>query len=260
MGGADVTNQTIPAPMIEMNAVRFDYEAMAMRFDLTVAAGEMVAVIGPSGAGKSTLLNLIAGFEAGLSGTIYLVGTDQTHTAPAHRPVTTLFQEMNLFPHLSVARNVGLGIDPRLRLSRDDRARVSTALARVGLDGKQDRLPGQLSGGERQRAALARSLVRDRPILLLDEPFAALDPPLRRQMVALVERLRGEQGLTVLLVTHQLDELSGTDPRTLFVDDGRIIADQPLSTYTAHHPIKAVAAFFPATAPDAVIANGPSGQ
>lgn len=233
-------------PVIELAAVRFDYEGMHMHFDLTAHAGEMIAVIGPSGAGKSTLLNLIAGFEPALSGTILLGGRDHTRTAPAVRPVTTLFQEMNLFPHMSLGRNVGLGIDPKLRLSAADRQRVTAALARVGLTGKQDRLPGQLSGGERQRAALARSLVRDRPILLLDEPFAALDPPLRRQMVGLVRDLQAERTLTVLLVTHQLDELAGTDPRTLFVEDGHIVADDRLSRLRAHHRVPAVAGFFAA--------------
>lgn len=240
-GAAAVTDRV---PVIALEAVRFDYEAMHMRFDLTADAGEMIAVIGPSGAGKSTLLNLIAGFELALSGTLRLAGRNHTGTAPAVRPVTTLFQEMNLFPHLSVGRNVGLGIDPKLRLSAADIERVAAALARVGLAGKQDRLPGQLSGGERQRAALARSLVRDRPILLLDEPFAALDPPLRRQMVRLVRELQAERTLTVLLVTHQLDELAGMDPRTLFVDGGRIIADDRLSHFGAEHPVPTVAGFF----------------
>ena len=122
-----------------------------MRFDLRVARGECVAVIGPSGAGKSTLLALIAGFEMPESGRILIAGEDVTGLPPARRPVTSLFQEHNLFPHLSAAANVGLGVDPGLRLDDAARARVSAALDQVGLAGFEARLPAQLSGGERQR-------------------------------------------------------------------------------------------------------------
>ena len=211
--------------MIELDRVLYRYDHAEMHFDLRIDAGDFVSVIGPSGAGKTTLLNLIAGFERPDAGKVWLGGRDATDLPPAARPATTLFQEHNLFAHLTVAENVGLGLHPGLRLTADDRRQVGEALATVGLKGLETRLPRQLSGGERQRVALARSVVRNREILLLDEPFAALDPALRQDMVLLVDRLRRERGLTVLMVTHLLDELFQIDMRAVFVHGGRVLAD-----------------------------------
>jgi len=214
-------------PLLALDGVAFRYEEMAMRFDLSVARGEVVAVIGPSGAGKSTLLALVAGFEAPDAGTIRIEGRDMAGIPPARRPVTSLFQEHNLFPHLSLADNVGLGIDPGLKLGDEGRARVAEALGHVGLVGLEARRPAQLSGGERQRAALARSLVRNRPLLLLDEPFAALGPAQRREMLDLVNTLARERGFTVLFVSHQPEDARHAAGRTLFVEGGRILCDGP---------------------------------
>ena len=211
--------------MIELDRTLYRYDHAEMRFELTVGAGEFVSVIGPSGAGKTTLLNLIAGFERPDDGAVRLDGRDVTDLPPAARPVTTLFQEHNLFAHLTVAQNVGLGLHPGLRLTAGDHRHVAEALDTVGLSGLDARLPRQLSGGERQRVALARSVVRNRKILLLDEPFAALDPALRQEMVRLVDRLRRERGLTVLMVTHLLDELSYFDLRAIFIHGGKVLAD-----------------------------------
>ncbi len=211
--------------MIELDQVVYRYDHAEMRFHLAVEAGAFVSVIGPSGAGKTTLLNLIAGFERPDAGTVRLDGRDVTGLTPAERPATTLFQEHNLFAHLTVAQNVGLGLHPGLRLTAEHRDQVSRALDTVGLTGLEGRLPRQLSGGERRRVALARSVVRDRKILLLDEPFAALDPALRQEMVMLVDRLRRDRGLTVLMVTHLLDELFQLDTRAVFIHRGRVLAD-----------------------------------
>jgi len=208
---------------VDLEAVAFRYEDMRMQFDLHVADGECLAVIGPSGAGKSTLLALIAGFERADSGTIRIGGQDVTRQPPAVRPVTMLFQDHNLFAHLDAAANVGLGIHPGLKLTAADRARVAAALEQVGLGGLAERLPSQLSGGERQRVALARSLVRDRPVLLLDEPFAALGPALRREMLDLVRALQADRRLTVLLVSHQPEDALYIATRTAFVHDGHVL-------------------------------------
>ena len=215
------------APGLELQDLRFDRGRWQVAFDLTVPAGAFAALIGASGAGKSTLLALVGGFETATSGTIRIGGVDVTALAPARRPVTTLFQDHNLFAHLSAVRNVGLGLDPGLRLDPDQWRQASQALERVGLGGMDDRLPGALSGGERQRVALARSLVRARPLLLLDEPFAALGPALRRDMLDLVDKLRRETGITVVLVSHEPDDARRVADITAFMHEGTIVTAGP---------------------------------
>lgn len=193
-----------------------------MRFDLAVPAGEILAVMGPSGSGKSTLLALVAGFETPSAGEIRIAGKDVTSLEPAERPVSMIFQENNLFAHLDVAANVGLGRSPSLRLTGGDKVEIEQALASVGLAGKERRLPRELSGGERQRVALARVLVRDRPVLLLDEAFASLGPALRDEMLDLIGELHGSRGMTVLMVTHDPRDARRIASRTAFLDGGRI--------------------------------------
>ena len=210
-------------PHLEVKDLAFRYEDMAMLFDLAIERGAFLSIVGPSGAGKSTLLSLIGGFEQPLSGQILVDGVDITVVAPADRPCTTLFQDHNLFAHLSVERNVALGIDPNLRLSAARQAEVRQSLADVGLAGLEHRLPGQLSGGERQRAAIARCLVRHRPILLLDEPFAAVGPGLRREMLDLVRALQARLGLTVVMVTHDPGDARHAGGSTAFVHAGRVV-------------------------------------
>ena len=213
--------------MLQVDGLTFRYEDMQMVFDLALARGECLALLGPSGAGKSTLLSLIAGFERPLAGRVLIDGQDVTGWKPADRPVTSLFQEHNLFAHLSAAENVGLGLDPSLRLDAAQRLRVAGALARVGLEGLEKRRPAQLSGGQRQRVALARSLVRDRPLLLLDEPFSALDPGLRLEMLDLLRQLQEERGLTVVMVSHNPQDALRIAGETAFLHDGRVLAAGP---------------------------------
>lgn len=235
--------ETAPEILLEVSGLTFRYEDLKMQFDLTLARGECLALLGPSGAGKSTLLNLIAGFEQPLSGRIVIGGRDVTALNPAERPVTSLFQEHNLFAHLSVAQNVGLGLDPGLRLSRQQQAAIDRALARVGLDDLAQRLPAQLSGGQRQRVALARSLVRSRPLLLLDEPFSALDPGLRLGMLDLVDQLRLERKLTVLLVSHNPQDALRIAGQTAFICEGRIAVQEPTAVLLARRTPPALRAF-----------------
>jgi thiamine transport system ATP-binding protein len=213
----------VAVPHLEARDLAFRYEDMAMRFDLAVERGTFLSIIGPSGAGKSTLLSLIGGFERPVSGQVLVDGADITALAPAERPCTTLFQDHNLFAHLTIERNVALGINPNLRLSKAQQEEVRQALADVGLAGLEHRLPGQLSGGERQRAAIARCLVRHRPILLLDEPFAAVGPGLRREMLDLVRALRARLDLTVLMVTHDPGDARHAGGRTAFVNGGQVV-------------------------------------
>ncbi|GAB1583285.1 thiamine ABC transporter ATP-binding protein [Phyllobacterium phragmitis] len=209
---------------VALEQIRFSYGDMRMDFDLAVPASQIAAIIGPSGSGKSTLLNLIAGFETPQSGRVLIGGQDVTRAAPAERPVSMVFQENNLFAHLDVEANVGLGRSPKLKLTVADRAAVASAIARVGLAGKEKRKPEALSGGERQRVAIARALVRSRPVLLLDEAFASLGPALRNQMLDLVKGLHAETAMTVLMVTHHPEDALHLDSLLFFLENGRIAA------------------------------------
>ena len=211
--------------MLELDDLTCRLGAQDFRFDLSLARGLCLAVIGPSGAGKSTLLNLIAGFERAKGGRLVIDGREVTREVPAARPVTMLFQEHNLFAHLTVAQNVGLGLESGLKLTVADTAELQQALELVGLEGLDNRLPGELSGGQRQRVALARALVRKRPLLLLDEPFSALDPGRRAEMLALLDRLRREQGMTLVMVSHEVADAERIAERTAFIHEGEILME-----------------------------------
>lgn len=199
--------------MLKLESVVIDNGGFRLAADFALPPGSKIAVIGPSGAGKSTLIGAMAGFHPIVAGHLIWQGGDLTDTAPGNRPVAMLFQDGNLFPHLTVAQNVGLGADPDLRLSAKQAAAVARAIARVGLAGLDGRRPAELSGGQQSRAALARVLVQARPLLLLDEPFAALGPALKAEMLDLVDDLVRETGATLMMVSH--------DPQ-----DARRIADQ----------------------------------
>ena len=191
-------------------------------FDGQIAGAKVSAVTGRSGSGKTTLLNLIAGFEKPDSGEILIAGERMNGLHISRRPVTVVFQENNLFAHLDIFTNVGLGLDPALKLDDVGREKVREALKRVGLAGYDKRKPATLSGGERQRAAFARALVRDRPVLLLDEPFAALDPDMRGEMGRLLLELHRESGNTVVIVSHEPDEVEAIADHRLVVEDGQL--------------------------------------
>lgn len=211
-------------PALVLNDVTFAHEGLTLRFDLHVAADEWLAIIGPSGAGKSTLLDIVAGFLPPDRGRILFGGRDMTSTAPSDRPVSFVFQENNLFPNLTAEANVLLGLTTALRASPVERQSAMAALDAVGLSGFGKRLPAAMSGGERQRVALARAMVRRRPLLLLDEPLAALGPAMRQDILALIARLRNEAGLTILMVTHQPDDAIGHADRIAYVENGQIAA------------------------------------
>ena len=219
--------------MIKLENVGFRYEDMVMNFDLKIAKGELVGIIGPSGAGKSTLLSLIAGFDDPVSGKISIAGIDMESVAPDQRPVSMIFQDHNSFAHLDVWTNVALGISADMKLDPQQRERVDGALARVGLSDFKARKSTELSGGERQRIAIARALVRDKPVLLLDEPFTALGPALRRDMLDLILEIQKERELTVLMVTHQPEDAKYAASRIAFVQNGRIAHVLPTKQFFA---------------------------
>ncbi|EMA8638118.1 thiamine ABC transporter ATP-binding protein ThiQ [Cronobacter malonaticus] len=213
--------------MLTLTDLTWLYHHLPMRFTLDVRESERVAVLGPSGAGKSTLLNLIAGFLAPASGSLVINGADHTRTPPSKRPVSMLFQENNLFNHLTVRQNIALGLSPGLRLNAQQKRQVEAIADNMAIGDLLERLPGALSGGQRQRAALARCLVRKRPVLLLDEPFSALDPALRQEMLTLLEKLCEEEGTTLLMVSHSVEDAARIAARSLVVVEGRIVWDGP---------------------------------
>ncbi len=196
--------------MLNLENVTFHYEDGARVtdycFDLDIAAGEIAGVTGRSGSGKSTCLDIITGFLSPNGGRILVNGQDIAPLPPGLRPVTVLFQNNNLFDHLSVHQNVALGINPSLRLTANEKRAVSQALDRVGLEKMTDAPSHRLSGGEQQRVALARSLVGNRPVLLLDEPFSALDADVREEMLVLVRGIVGDKNLATLMVTHDIND------------------------------------------------------
>ena len=218
--------------MLTLEGLVLAQGAFRLGADLALPPG-LTAVIGPSGGGKSTLLAAVAGFVMPAQGAVRWQGVDLTRMAPGDRPVTMLFQDNNLFAHLSVAQNVGLALAPRLRLTAPQRDAVAAVLADVGLEGLGDRKPRALSGGQQGRAALARALLADRPVVLLDEAFAALGPALRHEMLGLVrDRLVAAQGRTVVVVTHDPQDARAFADRIVLVADG------------VAHPPRATAALF----------------
>ncbi|MCF3592568.1 thiamine ABC transporter ATP-binding protein [Rhodobacteraceae bacterium LMO-12] len=222
--------------MLTLEGLVIRQDEFELRADFTVERGARVAVIGPSGAGKSTLLNTIAGFFAPDLGAVMWDGRDITGLNPGERPIAMLFQDNNLFPHLTVAQNVGLGIDPSLRLSAAQKADVQAALARVGLDEFGQRKPGNLSGGQQSRAALARVMVQRKPLMLLDEPFSALGPALKNEMLDLVAELAREIGATVLMVSHDPGDAVRFAQAAILVAQGRAEAPVPVAELMADPP------------------------
>jgi thiamine transport system ATP-binding protein len=204
--------------------------------DWAVPQGATVAIIGPSGAGKSTLLQAIAGFVAPITGRILWAGADLHDVAPGKRPVSILFQDQNLFPHLTIARNLGLGLSPRLRLSPAEWAQVEAVLTRVGLSGMGTRRPSALSGGQQGRAALARTLLQAKPLLLLDEPFAALGPALKAEMMGLVAGVIAETRATLMMVTHDPEDARRYADHTVLVADGTAQPPHPTADLFANPP------------------------
>ncbi|MBF9038081.1 ATP-binding cassette domain-containing protein [Rhodobacterales bacterium LSUCC0387] len=220
----EVTNLTYCSAGFELNAA------------FRVQRGERLALMGRSGAGKSTLISLIAGFLSPNAGEIWLEGANLTHSDPSKRPISILFQDSNLFPHLTLRENLGLALSPRLAMNAAMETQISTALAQVGLSGFEGRLPASLSGGQQSRAAIARVLLQNRPILLMDEPFAALDPALRREMAELISTLCRDLGLTLILASHDFMDAERMCDRVMLLTEGRITEDCPIAGLRAAPP------------------------
>jgi putative spermidine/putrescine transport system ATP-binding protein len=190
--------------------------------DLEIADGEFFCLLGPSGSGKTTLLRMIAGFELPTSGTILLNGNDVTAAPPFARDVNTVFQDYALFPHMSVAKNIGYGLRVKKVPAAERERRVQEALEMVQLGEYGNRKPSQLSGGQRQRVALARALVNKPKVLLLDEPLGALDLKLRQQMQVELKTIQQQAGITFIFVTHDQEEALTMSDRIAVFNNGKI--------------------------------------
>jgi len=210
--------------MIKFDHVEYEYQSEKFLFNLDLQKGAFVAILGVSGAGKSTLLNLAAGFIAPFSGDIIIDAKSVLTMPPHRRPLSILFQEKNLFSHLNVADNIGLGLAANLKLNRAQKKQIVAISEQVGIEHLLTRLPSELSGGQKQRVALARCFIQGKPLLLLDEPFSALDPILRQEMLNIVSELASKKGVTVLMVTHHLADAVNAASDYLFIDQGNIIS------------------------------------
>ncbi|WFB48467.1 thiamine ABC transporter ATP-binding protein [Vibrio coralliilyticus] len=229
--------------MLTLNDVRYYYHQDLFHFDLYIEQGSLVALMGPSGAGKSTLLALVAGFIEPESGSIKAGELEVVGKEPHQRPFAMLFQEHNLFAHLSVRENIGLGLHPGLKLNSEQVSQVEHAAMQVGIADYLDRLPEQLSGGQRQRVALARCFVQPHPIWLLDEPFSALDPVLREEMLGLVKQLAAERNITVVMVTHHISDAKAIASHFAFVDQGKVAVADTIEHLTQQHSHVALSGF-----------------
>ncbi|MBH0052945.1 ABC transporter ATP-binding protein [Salinibacterium sp. SWN139] len=222
---APSTTDAAPAPgtvsLAGVSKTFGDFTAVEA-LDLDVKPGEFLSMLGPSGSGKTTVLRMIAGFENVTSGSIHLSGTDVTAVPPHARQVNTVFQDYALFPHFTIAENVGYGLRVA-GVSRAERAtQVGAALEQVRLSAVADRLPHQLSGGQRQRIALARALILRPQVLLLDEPLGALDKQLREEMQIELKQIQREVGITFIFVTHDQEEALTLSDRVAVFNNGRV--------------------------------------
>ncbi len=214
-------------PSVEIDNVRREFGAAPVvtavdGVSLTILKGEIFSLLGPSGCGKTTLLRLIAGLEVPTSGTIRIHGEDVTRVPAHRRPVNLVFQHYALFPHLTVAENVAFGLGYKGVPRSAHRERVAEALELVRLTGMERRRPNQLSGGQRQRVALARALVLKPEVLLLDEPLAALDPNLRKEVQVELKALQRRLGISFLFVTHDQDEALALSDRLAVMSQGKV--------------------------------------
>jgi putrescine transport system ATP-binding protein len=212
----------VPHLLVERVTKRFDSVVAVDDVSLSVASGEFFALLGPSGCGKTTLLRMLAGFEQPDAGRILIDGVDMTGVPPYARPVNMMFQSYALFPHMSVAQNIGFGLRQERLAKPAIRERVAAMLDLVQMNGFAERKPGQLSGGERQRVALARALVKQPKLLLLDEPLAALDRKLREQTQFELVRIQERVGITFIVVTHDQAEAMTMASRIAVMESGAL--------------------------------------
>lgn len=245
IGNCEVTSEkmTTDTTILSLSHIRKQFVGHTAVDDvsLTLEKGKLLTLLGPSGCGKSTLLRMIAGFESPSSGSIAIDGRDVTTAKPERRPTAMVFQSYALFPHLSVFENVAFGLRLRKRSAADVTKQVHEALSLVRMDAFAQRYPSELSGGQQQRVALARCLVIEPKILLLDEPLGALDRGLREEMQIELRKLQKQLGITMLVVTHDQEEAFVLSDYVAVMNAGKIIQyasptelyDRPASQFVA---------------------------
>ena len=199
--------------------------------DFEIERGSLISIVGPSGAGKSTILNALAGFIPLTSGVIKWNGSDITKLDPGFRPLSILFQDYNLFSHLTVKDNIAIGLRPNLKLDDLETEMVNSVIEEVGLSKFKFIKPFQLSGGQRTRVSLARSIVRSKPILLLDEAFSGLGPALRSEMIKLIKDKSIKEGITLIMVSHHIKDAIELDQKVIFVNDGETMKPTNVSIF-----------------------------
>ncbi len=217
--------------MLQVKNLFVDLGGFRLTADFEIERGSLVSIVGPSGAGKSTILNALAGFIPLTSGVIKWNGSDITKLDPGLRPLSILFQDYNLFSHLTVKDNIAIGLRPNLKLDDLETEMVNSVIEEVGLSKFKFIKPFQLSGGQRTRVSLARSIVRSKPILLLDEAFSGLGPALRSEMIKLIKDKSIKEGITLIMVSHHIKDAIELDQKVIFVNDGKTMKPTNVSIF-----------------------------
>lgn len=217
--------------MLQVKNLFVDLGGFRLTADFEIERGSLISIVGPSGAGKSTILNALAGFIPLTSGVIKWNGSDITKLDPGLRPLSILFQDYNLFSHLTVKDNIAIGLRPNLKLDDLETEMVNSVIEEVGLSKFKFIKPFQLSGGQRTRVSLARSIVRSKPILLLDEAFSGLGPALRSEMIKLIKDKSIKEAITLIMVSHHIKDAIELDQKVIFVNDGETMKPTNVSIF-----------------------------
>ena len=211
--------------MIKLENISIKLDNFRTKFTAEINKGEWVGIIGQSGAGKSTFLNLIAGFAQPEVGSLLINNTEMRNLSASKRSISSLFQDNNLFPHLSVYQNIAIAIKPNLKLHENEKGKIFEIIEYLNLSSKIHSSIGTLSGGERQRVALGRVMSSDKKILLLDEPFSQLDPNLRIEMLELIKKIREKKKITIIMAIHTPAEAIDFVSRFLLIKEGEVFRE-----------------------------------
>ena len=215
--------------MLKINKLKYKIEKVSFEFDFEVKSSQLVGVIGKSGSGKSTLFNLLSGFLKPIEGSIYFSNINITNLKPFDRDISILFQDHNNFNHLTIFENIILGIDSDMKRTSNNLKLVRSIMKKVSLNIDLDKKVSNLSGGEQQRVSIARSLLRKKSILLLDEPFNSLDPGLRKILYEDIKTMSFSHKLITLISSHLIEELRNVTDKFLFIHQGKVVENKILS-------------------------------